>query len=299
VKPNLDQTTTLKISAADTSHQVSSAQPLDQIDEWAARLLANPITKMPALLSDFKVVNGIIDARVLLKNTYGYKDWVTGQAEYESWVSSLDTDAISLKNTVLEEIERDRATYSHFKLNGDILDVGGGFGLLREFLPLGARLISIDPFIEALNQIPKATSTAYTRLNSKLNFIGGLAEFLPFQKESFDWVHMRSMLDHVQVPDLAIKEALRVLKTNGVLLVGLYVEGGEHETVSPMRRLKNIVKHFLEYIGIERYKDFHTWHPSYKNLLKLIEDNGFIVQESFWQPGWNNEVVYVAAKKTV
>ena len=34
---------------------------------------------------------------------------------------------------------------------------------------------------------------------------------------SVDTVHMRSMLDHVQVPDLAILEAHRVLKKNGQL----------------------------------------------------------------------------------
>lgn len=36
-------------------------------------------------------------------------------------------------------------------------------------------------------------------------------------------VHMRSMLDHVQVPDLALLEAHRVLRLGGRVLVGLHV----------------------------------------------------------------------------
>ncbi len=269
----------------------------DPVNEWVASIFAHPITKMPAALSDFETVNGVIDARVFMKNTFGYQDWVTGQNQYESWVAALSSEGASTSESYSEEISRDRATYEHFHLAGDVLDVGGGFGLLREFLENHVRLISIDPFIEATSKVPPAIRLAYSRLDNKLNFIGGLAEFLPFQTESFDWVHMRSMLDHVQVPDLAMKEAHRVLKSGGLILVGLYVEGGRDGKIPIVRRLKTFIKHLLEAIGVKRYKDFHTWHPTYENLLKLIEDNGFTTQESYWQPGWKDEVVYVAAKK--
>ena len=47
---------------------------------------------------------------------------------------------------------------------------------------------------------------------NKFNFIVAFAEFLPIKNSVFDFVHMRSMLDHVQVPDLVILEAHRVLK---------------------------------------------------------------------------------------
>lgn len=55
----------------------------------------------------------------------------------------------------------------------------------------------------------------YNCLNAPLNFIGATAEFQPFVSGAFDWVHMRSMLDHVQVVDLALIEANRVLKADG------------------------------------------------------------------------------------
>jgi len=272
---------------------------LDQLDTWVADIFADPISKDPTTFSDFKTVNGIIDARVFLKNTHGYIDWLSGQNQYESWVKSIDSDGSISMESQLAEINRDRTVYDYFKIQGDVLDVGGGFGLLREFLEKNVRIISVDPFIEAPFQIPASIRSAYKQINSKLNFIGCLAEFLPFKKESFDWVHMRSMLDHVQVPDLALKEAHRVLKADGLILIGLYVDGGHSGKISLIRQIKNLIKHLLELMGINKYKDFHTWHPTYKNLLKLIEDNGFTIQEAYWQPGWNNEVVYVKAIKSL
>jgi hypothetical protein len=61
--------------------------------------------------------------------------------------------------------------------------------------------------------------------------------------------------------------------------------------------MKDVLKATLELFGKDKYKDHHTWHPTYKNLLKLITDNGFKVQESFWQPYWKDQVVYVSAHK--
>lgn len=266
------------------------------LDDWAASILAHPVTKQAAHPGDFKRPNGIIDARVELKNTYGYSDWSTGQQVYEQW----EQDGEDFKREVeafRNQIAYDRPVYEHFPMTGDVLDVGGLVGTVREFLPAGTRFVSVDPFIDALERTPKAKREAYTCLAQPLNFLGGVVEFLPLQAQTFDWVHMRSMLDHVQVPDLALMEAHRVLRPDGSLLVGMYVEGGRTGKKAPVRLLKDSVKEMLEALGIDRYKDFHTWHPTYANLLKLIESNGFRVFDVFWQPHWNDQVVYVQAKK--
>ena len=60
-----------------------------------------------------------------------------------------------------------------------------------------------------------------------------------------------------------------------------------------------MIRKIFELIGIKKYKDFHTWHPTYTNLLKLITDNGFEVKESYWQPFYKNQVVYIFAYKQV
>ena len=45
------------------------------IDKWVLEILADPITKQKKEFSDFKILEGIIDARIFLKNTKGFNDW--------------------------------------------------------------------------------------------------------------------------------------------------------------------------------------------------------------------------------
>lgn len=267
------------------------------LDSWAKSLLANPITKLPAKPREFQQVNGVLDARVFLPNTHGFTEWKDGQDEYEHWESTGE----GYRNEVAKyraEIEYDRPVYERFRLSGAILDVGGGTGTTREHLLADVRLISIDPFIESGQRIPSAKKDAYSCLSRPLNFVGAMAEFLPFQAGSFDWVHMRSMLDHVQVPDLALLEAHRVLKQDGQLLVGMFVEGGRKGKPSATEAVKEFLKELLAKVGFERFNDHHTWHPTYANLSKMIQDNGFIIEDSYWQPHWNDTVVYVRAKRS-
>ena len=44
--------------------------------------------------------------------------------------------------------------------------------------------------------------------------------------------------------------------------------------------------------------DYHTWHPTYDGLNKLVMENGFKIKKEIWQPGWNNKVIYILAEKT-
>ena len=67
---------------------------------------------------------------------------------------------------------------------------------------------------------------AYPCLIEPCNFLLAQAERLPFKNNSFDWVHMRSVLDHLEDPYVALKEAYRVLEPGGSLLIGLTVSGG-------------------------------------------------------------------------
>jgi ubiquinone/menaquinone biosynthesis C-methylase UbiE len=174
----------------------------------------------------------------------------------------------------------------------------GGVGTVREFIEESDHFISIDPYVNAPSDIHPARKEAYTCLTKPLNFIAANAEFLPFVQESFDWVHMRSMLDHVQVPDLALLEARRVLKQNGQLLIGISVEGGKSGKLGATEVAKEAVKKSLEIIGVDRWKDHHIWHPTYPALKKLIKDNGFTIVEEYWQPAFKDNVCYVLARKS-
>ena len=269
-------------------HQMITLEP------FVLSLLANPVTKLWCEPSQFKTVKGVLDARIHLKNTYGYSEWKDGQDEFETATAGGDVDDIK---PYLVEIERDRQVYQKYNLNGTILDVGGTLGLIREFCAHDVQFVSVDPFINIIHESNSTRKKVYKCLEKPLNFIASMAEFLPFVTESFDWVHMRSMLDHVQVVDLALLEANRVLKPNGKILIGLYVEGGKTGTLSLKQSTKQIVKNGLCRIGIDKYRDHHIWHPTFEQLMKLVEDNGFVVEDTFWQPYYIDQVCYVLAKK--
>ncbi len=266
------------------------------LNSFALSILADPITKNPCSPDSFGVKDGVVDARIFLKNSHGHSEWASGQFEYEVWEKSSQGYSESVKS-YLDEIEYDRPIYEYFKMKGAILDVGGGAGTVREFLSSSDSYISIDPFIDAPHTIPHARLEAYKCLSKPLNFLAAMAEFLPFTSNSFDWVHMRSMLDHVQIPDLALLEAYRVLKPGGFVLIGMYVEGGENGRLSLKEIVKLLVENTLGRAGIDRWKDHHTWHPTYRGLLKLVVDNGFTIKDVFWQPHWKNRVCYVLACK--
>jgi SAM-dependent methyltransferase len=263
------------------------------IESWVTSILADPVTKMPVKPKAFSSNHGVLDARVFLKNTYGYSTWAEGQDEYESWACQDSTPAAGYH----AEIEFDRPIYTHFCLDGRILDCGGGAGTVRQFLPEEVEFVSVDPWIHASTSYSDERKQAYTCLNQSLNFMAATAEFLPFVGDSFDWVHMRSMLDHVQVVDLALLEARRVLRVGGKVLIGLYVEGGKTGVIPISRRFKNLVKSCFEAVGSDRWKDHHVWHPTYSKLIQLITDNGFEIEDTYWQPQWKDTVCYVCARK--
>lgn len=269
------------------------------LSDWARTVLADPITKDLRKPEDFRVVDGVIDARVYLPNTYGYSEWSVGQTAFESLEEASHYSRKPLE-FFRNEIENDRPIYQHFELQEPILDIGGSVGLLREFLSADTKYLVVDPFIDVRERISKKREEAYSCLSEPLNFVSGLAEFLPIQTASFQTVHMRSMLDHVQIVDLCLLEARRVLKPGGQLIVGISIEGRpfgrQGMDLRPKVLLKNSVKSVLAKIGFDRYRDEHVWHPTFENLKKVISDAGFNIENVYWQPAWEGKVVYIGAR---
>lgn len=75
------------------------------MQSWINEVLADPVTKLPKELNQFKQFNNYIDARVYLKNTCGWKTWETGQKFYEKWLENgevsvlkKEPDFIKIKN---------------------------------------------------------------------------------------------------------------------------------------------------------------------------------------------------------
>jgi SAM-dependent methyltransferase len=262
------------------------------LEPWVIQALADPITKLPSTPERIGQTNGIIDARRYLRNTPGFRLWDEGQKAYEAWDQRTVED-------YEREIEGVAPVYDRIRMTGRVLDIGGGHGSVRHFLPAGTEFLSVDPFIDCCNQIPPQKMRAYPCLSLRLNFIAACAEFLPVQASMFDWVHMRSMLDHVQSTDLALMEAHRVLRSNGRLVVGLYVDGGKSGRRTLDRQMKEAARAALIAVGLSRFKDHHVFHPTFEGLQKLVADTGFIVEDVYWQPQWNDTVCYLTARKNL
>lgn len=165
------------------------------------------------------------------------KQWMDIQGEYEKFHKEFgDRDASA---EYLGEIESVREIYTkEYSITGNVLDVGGHQGRLRHYLTHDVSLyVSIDPHLNIFERMDKQPNLlkAYPCLREPCNFLAAHAEFLPFKAKSFDWVHMRSVVDHFSDPFLAFLEAFRVCKTSGKLMVGLAImeKVGSSQTSCP------------------------------------------------------------------
>lgn len=115
-------------------------------------------------------------------------------------------------NLALDNIHYQRHLYRFYDLvkglKGRILDVGcDDMELSKSLLPDECEYVGLDPFSQKKN---------------KRNIVG-CAEYLPFKKETFDYVVFNTSLDHVFDWHRAIDEAKRVLKKNGSIVLSTLV----------------------------------------------------------------------------
>lgn len=97
-----------------------------------------------------------------------------------------------------------------------LLDLGCGTGeLLKEIYLLGItdKLIGMDIS-------PNMISVAKQKLSNTAKLILGDSEKLPFQKNSFDVVVCNDSFHHYPSPDKVLEEVSRVLKKEGLLIIG-------------------------------------------------------------------------------
>jgi ubiquinone/menaquinone biosynthesis C-methylase UbiE len=116
-----------------------------------------------------------------------------------------------------------------------LLDVGCGDGRIMEMLwKEGRKTSGIDISAEMIKQSGQ-------RLAGKARLVVGDSEFLPWPDREFDAVMCTASFHHYPRPMAVLKEMLRVLKPNGLLLIV------ELNFLSPIRVLANVIMPFLKY----------------------------------------------------
>ncbi|OHB76655.1 MAG: hypothetical protein A2Z25_00415 [Planctomycetes bacterium RBG_16_55_9] len=198
----------------------------------------------------------------------------------------------------LGEIDAVQEVYNdEFHMKGRILDVGGHVGRIRHFLGDDTTLyVSIDPFWNTFQDIQKKQNLlqAYPCIEKACNFLAAHAEHLPFAANSFDWVHMRSVVDHFIDPYLAFKEAYRVLHPDGYLLIGLILT--EKLTPKHAKKRRNIIARGIK--KLKKGKSYSFWKDSkiyggpdddhmfrfkHTELMDLMSMTGFELDKEHWQ----------------
>jgi SAM-dependent methyltransferase len=145
-----------------------------------------------------------------------------------------------------------------------VLDLGSGDGLLTATLATrGALAVAIDIDRSALQ-------TAVARLNTtragSARFVEGRVECLPFPDDTFDVVTAVTVLCLVSDRGTAVREAARVLRPGGRLIVG---DLGRWSAWAARRRIKG-------WLGSRRWRSAHF--STAGDLSRLIEREGLTVQ---------------------
>ncbi len=150
---------------------------------------------------------------------------------------SYDLDKARISGNIFERIFHNRrlnfwlsaADYSHKK----VLDIGCNTGIvLIPLLEQGVNIVGID--ISKEDIFTAKNRLRGKKLSEKVVMIAG-AEKLPFKSGTFDLVLMSDILEHVNDPQQAAHEALRVTKKGGFILTT--VPNGWHPVVRyPMVR---------------------------------------------------------------
>ena len=268
--------------------------------------------------SNFLNRNGIWDFRVFPPDyclPSVLREWRKAQDKYESLPAKLAQLTNEEQEEIyFSEIDSVKEIYTQeFNISGKVIDVGGGQGRLRHFLKDSSQYISVDPFLDVFQGLESKPSLtkAYPCLSNPCNFLCCHAERLPFSSGSFGWIHMRSVLDHFFDPYIALKEAHRVLKKDGRLMIGLSVTGGK-SSLSDKGSVGNLLSRIKKkmrdegVIGVFRgilsqfthkHQDEHMFHWRYDDLLDLIRITGFEVEKIHWQKPPFEHCIYLSALK--
>lgn len=181
---------------------------------------------------------------------------------------------------VIKRTEQVLGLLAHLSLaDKTVLEVGCGHGVhILSVAQVAQMAIGIDI---ALERVREAREDA-ADLNASAEFVRANAECLPFIDWCCDVVLVLEALEHIQNPENALKEAKRVLKSQGYLVISVPNRLYPFDMHS-IRIGKTLISGFYGSVP------FFSWAPRFirkrfetariytkKEITEIIEENGFV-----------------------
>lgn len=121
------------------------------------------------------------------------------------------------KLTMIDQLIR-----PHLKADSRLLEIGCGAGnLLLQAAVRGSYPVALDLAMQALTFVRSRLREAQSGSEAPRDFmcIQSVGELLPLASGSFECILLSEVIEHLEVPQISIKEAARVLCPGGRLLV--------------------------------------------------------------------------------
>jgi SAM-dependent methyltransferase len=182
----------------------------------------------------------------------------TGPGVYARWRATT-------LGTVTEALEQRRILALVGSVDGQrVLDLGCGDGLLTATLAThGARAVGIDIDRSALHT---AVARVHAARAGSARFVEGRIEHLPFADDTFDVVTAVTVLCLVSDRETAVREAARVLRPGGRLIIG---DLGRWNAWAARRRIRG-------WFGSYLWRSAHF--STAANLSRLVAQAGLTVE---------------------
>lgn len=169
----------------------------------------------------------------------------------DAQVERVESRYVSVIRDVARELERGAA----------ILDIGCGPTCTARFLENG-RKIYLDPLMQSYQK-------HYRDSLPEAGKVCAMAEMVPAANKTFDMVVSFNALDHMFDPRAVLSEVRRVLKPDGVFVLGIFLHS------PPLAAIRRFIDRFLPFAR----EDAHPYSYTLNRIRALLEREFEIARE--------------------